>query len=102
MSLLQLSNTQDCEWYLPRGSAYPYGKKGYKTKQFSPREKTIRKCKEIAFYSTELPIIQHHKYNMWKYFDKSYVYSQIIDIVMQKNPKDVLYKNSIRRTKPLL
>lgn len=101
MSLLQLSNTKDSEWYLP-STYHPFGKKSYETKQYSPREKKIRQCKELAFYTTELPVIQHNKYNMWKYFDKTYVYSQIVDIVIQKNPRNVLHKNSMRRTRPLL
>ena len=101
MSLLKLSKTQDSEWYIPL-STHPHGENGYKTKKFSPREKAIRKCKEIAFYMTELPVMQHHKYNMWKYFDKVYVYSQIIDIVLQKKTRLTLNTSSIRRTKPLL
>ena len=97
MSLLKLSKIQDSEWYIPL-STHPHGENGYKTKKFSPREKVIRKCKEVAFYTTELPIVQHHKYNMWKYFDKQYVYKQIIDIVVQKNPRNMFQRNSMRRT----
>ena len=97
MSLLMLSSIQDSEWYIPTDYS-PFGAKSSATKKFSPREITKRKCKEIAFYMTELPVVQHHKYNMWKYFDRKYVYSQVIDIVIQKNPRNVFQKNAMRRT----
>lgn len=101
MSLLKLSKIQDSEWYIPL-NIYSHGEKGYKTKKFSPREKTKRKCQEIAFYTTELPIVQHYKYDMWKYFDKQYIYKQIIDIVVQKNPRNMFRRNSMRRTAGLV
>lgn len=98
MSLLKLSKTQDSEWYTPVNT-YPFGKKSFLTKKFSPREKTMRRCKEISFYSSLLPVI---KTDVWKFFDKVYVYSQIIDIVIQKNPHNAINKNSIRRTARLV
>lgn len=102
MSLLKLSNIQDSEWYIPLNNLYPHGKRGYLTKQFSPRQKTMRKCQELAFYTQELPIIVSDNYNVKKFFDKKYIYSQIINIVIQKNPKNALHKNSFRRTAGLL
>ena len=92
MSLLKLSTIQDSEWYLSEFYS-PYGKKSNATKRFSPREKTIRKCKEVAFYMTELPVIQHYKYNMWKYFDKIYVYWTKLPYTLQNYC--ILYKISI-------
>ena len=102
MSLLKLSKIQDSEWYIPL-NIYPHGEKGYKTKKFRRfmgKEATLMKwiSKEIAFYTTELPIVQHHKYDMWKYFDKQYIYKQIIDIVVQKNPRNMFQRNSMHRT----
>lgn len=100
MSLLKLSSLPDNAWYLPRDT-YPYGKEGYKTKKFSPSEKVIRKCREINFFQVELPIIQHNKYNMWKYFEKGYIYSQIVDILLSKRASTFHRMPCIRRVRGL-
>lgn len=96
MSLLKLKDTFNNEWYIPRGSLYPHGKRGYITKQFSPRIKTMRKCKELSFYTVELPVLINNNYK-FKYFSAHYVYSQIIDVVLQIHPDGALNQNSIRR-----
>lgn len=98
MSLLKLSNAQDSEWYIP-AHTHPFGDKSYVTKKFSPREKTKRKCEELNFFYTYLPIIYNNQYRyLWKYFDKNFLYSQIINIVIQKNPKVILKNTAFRRT----
>ena len=100
MSLLQLTKINNSEWYIPR-STYPHGAKGYRTQQFSPSRKSMRKCQELAFFMTELPVVQHYKYNMWKYFDKQYVYKQIVDIVLQCSPHDLLKSTLMLRVRGL-
>ena len=96
MSLLKLKDTFNNEWYIPRGSLYPHGKKGYATKQFSPRIITMRKCQELAFYTVELLVLINNNYQ-FKYSSAHYVYSQIMDVVLQIHSDRVLNQNSIKR-----
>lgn len=98
MSLLTLRRIQNSKWYIPINT-YPYGAGSYETKKFSPQEKTIRKCREINFFQIELPIIQHDKYNMWKYFDRKYIYSQIAEVLFCKNETEFHAQNIIRRVR---
>ena len=96
MSLLVLSKIQDSKWYIS-GRTHLYGNKSYETKKFSPQEKTIRKCREINFFRIELPIIQHDKYNIWKHFDRKYVYGQIMEVLLYKDEFKFKKQNIIRR-----
>lgn len=100
MSLLKLSSLPDNEWYLPHGFLL-HSREGYRTRKYSPPKQTIRKCREINFFQVELPIIQHNKYNMWKYFEKGYIYSQIVDILLSKRASMFQRMLCIRRVRGL-